>query len=366
MKKFIASSLDAAKAKARRAYGDKAVIISVRSLPSGDIEVSASDRPAPAAPAQRVEPAFGGTERAILEEERRRPNAGAGLHAALEQRVAEEALTRLKGELAGRGRNAQRLDLSESDTRAMSDLFSPHGIGDELMSALVAGARQARVDSDLYRLEAAFSAAFVFAPLRLTAGKPVMLVGPTGAGKTSCAAKLAAVAMAEESAALIITADAGRAGALDQVRAYAERLGADYFGVETPHDIEQALTIARPRGAVILDTPGISPYDTGDLAALRSFQETCRAEAVLVLPASGDAAEFRDWAFAFRDFGVKRAIITKFDATKRVGAALAAAHAGAMALAQFSESAFISEGLIDANAEFLARRFIAGRPGRVG
>ena len=50
MMKFIASDLDAAKAKAQRALGDKAVIVSVRNLPSGDIEVTASDKPAPAAP----------------------------------------------------------------------------------------------------------------------------------------------------------------------------------------------------------------------------------------------------------------------------------------------------------------------------
>lgn len=39
MMKFIASSLDAAKAKAKRALGDKAVIVSVRNLPSGDVEI---------------------------------------------------------------------------------------------------------------------------------------------------------------------------------------------------------------------------------------------------------------------------------------------------------------------------------------
>ena len=122
----------------------------------------------------------------------------------------------------------------------------------------------------------------------------------------------------------------------------------------------------RPQGAVILDTPGISPFDSGDLAALKSFLEASGGEALLVLPASGDAEEFKEWALAFAEFGVRRAIITKFDATKRVGAALAAAHAGQMALAHFSESPFISEGLLPASAEFLARRLLAGRPGRMG
>ena len=105
---------------------------------------------------------------------------------------------------------------------------------------------------------------------------------------------------------------------------------------------------------------------SGDLAALKSFLEASGGEALLVLPASGDAEEFKEWALAFADFGVRRAIITKFDATKRVGAALTAAHAGGMSLAHFSESPFISEGLLSASPEYLARRLLASRPGRLG
>ncbi|MEQ8748466.1 MAG: hypothetical protein RIC52_01715, partial [Amphiplicatus sp.] len=193
----------------------------------------------------------------------------------------------------------------------------------------------------------------------------IMLIGPTGAGKTSSAAKLAAAAIARDGKAFMMTADAARAGAIDQIKTYGDALGADYFVVRTPPDIDEAISLYRPQGAIILDTPGVSPFDPGDIAALKSFQQAARAEPILVLPASGDAAEFKDWALAFREFGVKRAIITKFDATKRVGAALSAAFAGGMALAHFSETAFISEGLLDAHPEFLARRLLASRPGRV-
>ncbi|MEX0643876.1 MAG: hypothetical protein WD076_01090, partial [Parvularculaceae bacterium] len=59
MRKFIAPTLDAAKAKAKRAFGERAVIIAVRNLPSGDVEISASDKPQPIAPVSRREPSFG-------------------------------------------------------------------------------------------------------------------------------------------------------------------------------------------------------------------------------------------------------------------------------------------------------------------
>ncbi|MEQ1931270.1 MAG: hypothetical protein ABL957_12195 [Parvularculaceae bacterium] len=367
MMKFIASNLDAAKAKAIRALGDKAVIVSVRNLPSGDVEVQASDKPQPAAPAERAtEPAFGAAARQQIDEQLTRQSTGARLNESLEHRFAEDALSKLRGQLTGAKSGPPRIDMSDKTAAGFADALRPHGIGEELLAALVAGANEARMPDDLHRMETAFAVAFAYTPLAFSPSLPIMLVGPTGAGKTSCAAKLSAAAMAEGGSAFIMTADAGRAGAVEQIQTYSDTLGVDYFIVDSPQDVEAALRMKKPQGAVILDTPGISPFDSGDLAALKSFLEASGGEALLVLPASGDAEEFKEWALAFADFGVRRAIITKFDATKRVGAALTAAHAGGMSLAHFSESPFISEGLLSASPEYLARRLLASRPGRLG
>lgn len=368
MMKFIASSLDAAKAKARRALGEKAVIVGVRDLPSGDVEVEVSDKPKINAPlARRIEPSFAGEAKIAVDARQAAPAAGARLNEPLEQRYAEDAFARLTGDLTRKGRPGERgLDMSDRTAGAMADILKPHGLDQRLISALVEGGRKARIDEDFSRLETAFGETFEFAPLAATAQTPLMLVGPTGAGKTSCAAKLAAAAVDDGLAAFIMTADGGRAGAVDQIRTYSGSLGIDYFIVQTPHDIERALAINAPSGAVLLDTPGVSPFDAGDIAALRCFQEALKAEPVLVLPASGDPEEFKEWATAFRDFGARRLIVTKFDATRRVGAALAAAFSGGMSLAYFSESAFISDGLTPATPTFLARRFLASRPGKLG
>lgn len=365
MMKFIASDLEAAKGKARRALGDKAVIVSVRELPSGDVEVTASDRPAPAAPQPAPKAQFAGAARDAVDEGPFKLAAGARLNESVEHRFSEDALSRLSSKLTG-GNRAPRLDMSDGKVRALAEILAPHGIGQRLLAALIDGAKGSRIDEDLYRLETAFDAAFIYAPLHFSPSTPVMLVGPTGAGKTSCAAKLAAGASEDGAPAFMMTADVGRAGAVEQIRSYSEALGADYYIIESPLDVQQVLRSHRPAGAVILDTPGVSPYDGGDVAALRSFQEACDAEPVLVLPASGDAAEYLDWALAFKKIGVRRCILTKFDATKRVGAGLCAAYEGELALAHFSETPFISEGLLAANPEFLARRVIASRPGRMG
>ena len=264
MMKFIASNLDAAKAKAIRALGDKAVIVSVRNLPSGDVEVQASDKPQPAAPAERAtEPAFGAAARQQIDEQLTRQSTGARLNESLEHRFAEDALSKLRGQLTGAKSGPPRIDMSDKTAAGFADALRPHGIGEELLAALVAGANEARMPDDLHRMETAFAVAFAYTPLAFSPSLPIMLVGPTGAGKTSCAAKLSAAAMAEGGSAFIMTADAGRAGAVEQIQTYSDTLGVDYFIVDLPQDVEAALRMKKPQGAVILDTPGISPFDFG-------------------------------------------------------------------------------------------------------
>ncbi len=365
MMKFIASDLDAAKRKAQRALGDGAVIISVKELPSGDVEVTASDKPAPSAPEPAPKAQFAGAAKDAVDEGPFKLTAGARLNETIEHSFSEDALSRLSGALTG-GKRAPRFDMSDTTVRSMAEILAPHGVGQALLGALVNGAKKSQIDEDIYRLETAFGEVFSFAPLHFSPSSPIMLVGPTGAGKTSCAAKLAAAASEGSPPALMMTADVGRAGAVEQIRSYSEALGADYFIIESPLDVQQILRSHRPNGAVIIDTPGVSPYDGGDVAALKSYQDASGAEPVLVLPASGDAPEYVDWANAFREIGVRRCILTKFDATKRVGAGLCAAFEGELALAHFSETPFISEGLLPATPEFLARRLIASRPGKVG
>lgn len=364
MMKFIASDLDAAKAKARRALGDQATIVSVRELPSGDVEVTASDKPAPAAPEPAPKARFAGAARDAVDEGPFKMGAGARLNESIETKFSADALSKLSSSLTG-GKGKKPLDMSDATVRALAEILAPHGVGEPLLTALIDGARKSGIDEDLYRLETAFRETFTYSPLLLAPSSPVMLVGPTGAGKTSAGAKLASGAQANGARAFMITADVGRAGAIDQIRVYGEALGAEYFIAESPLDVAQILRSHRPTGAVIFDTPGVSPYDSGDIAALRSYREAANAEPVLVLPAGGDADEYVDWALAFKEIGVRRCILTKFDATKRVGAGLRAAFEAGLALAHFSETAFISEGLLDASPEFLARRLIASRPGKI-
>ncbi len=290
-------------------------------------------------------------------------NSGSRLHETLEQRSTENNLNQLRERLTGQQQPDTHFD--DPAFTSLIGMLRAHGVSNRLMTMILNGARKATVDDDLYQLGMGLKESFNFSPLRSTASVPIMLVGPTGAGKTSCAAKLSALALNENEPATMITTDVGRAGALEQFATYSEKLNIECYAAQTPEEIVTIMKEAQPKGAVILDTPGISPYDAGDLAALKSYQTAIGAEPVLVLPASGDVGEYTDWAHAFRAFGVRSCIITKFDATRRVGAGISAAFEGNMTLTYFSETPFISEGLLPASPEFLAYRLTANYPGRL-
>ena len=166
--------------------------------------------------------------------------------------------------------------------------------------------------------------------------------------------------------AAFLCADIGRAGALDQMTTYADALDTKFWPIEDPQDVINVLNNERPDDILILDTPGVSPFSPADVIAMEAFRDSLQAEPLLVLPASGDMNEHIDWANSFRDIGVRRCIITKFDTSRRIGAAVSAAYESNLALAHFSEAPFIADGLIDANPAYLAHRLLMKDPARIG
>ena len=159
--------------------------------------------------------------------------------------------------------------------------------------------------------------------------------------------------------------DVGRAGAVEQMGTYAKALDTQFFPVQDTQQIADIMRRERPREQVLLDTPGVSPYATADVAAMKAFREVIGAEPILVIPASGDVAEHTDWVQAFADIGVRRCIITKFATSRRIGAALTACYESGMAQAHLSEAPFIADGLVDANPDYLAHRLLMEQPGRI-
>ncbi|MBC03680.1 MAG: hypothetical protein CMJ34_10330 [Phycisphaerae bacterium] len=148
-------------------------------------------------------------------------------------------------------------------------------------------------------------------------GRPrtIAFVGPTGVGKTTTLAKIAATLSLREGLKVgLVTADTYRISAVEQLRTYAEILGCRLEVAGDPATMKKVLADCEGLDAVLIDTPGRSQNDADSLAELRTIMDAARPhETHLVL--AGTAAErvlLRE-AEAFSGLGPDRVVLTKLD-----------------------------------------------------
>lgn len=148
-------------------------------------------------------------------------------------------------------------------------------------------------------------------------GRPrtIAFVGPTGVGKTTTLAKIAATLTLRDGLKVgMVTADTYRISAVDQLRTYADILEVPLEVAGDSDSMREALARCEGLDAILIDTPGRSQNDTDSLNELRAIMDAARPhETHLVL--SGTAAErvlIRE-AEAFAALGPDRVVLTKLD-----------------------------------------------------
>lgn len=238
----------------------------------------------------------------------------------------------------------------------MSELLDYHQVPAPLANRLLSDASGLNVDDKIMALAGALDGAFEFVPLPTAASKrPIMLVGPSGAGKTATAAKLCALARLAGQEASLITMDGEKAGGMSQAETFAKALEVPLQRADTAADLSAVVAASPKAPLIVVDTPGVSPYDEAGLQRLRETSEKIGARTVLVLPSGGDCYEQAESALAFRDSGVRDLIMTRLDSSRRYGGLLCAAHAGRFNLMGVGISAQIGNGLAPLNPVSMAR-----------
>ncbi len=151
--------------------------------------------------------------------------------------------------------------------------------------------------------------------------KVVALVGPTGVGKTTTAAKLAAhFSLHEKKRVGLITIDTYRMAAVEQIRTYARILRIPLEVVMTPDDLKPALDRLQNCDLVIVDTVGRSQMDDSRLMEMKRFLDVVRPdETHLVLPAQSAQAVLFKTVEQFSKLGVNRIIFSKLDEAVGIG-----------------------------------------------
>lgn len=153
------------------------------------------------------------------------------------------------------------------------------------------------------------------------ARRVVAFIGPTGVGKTTSLAKLAArLALQQNKKVVLMTLDGYRIGAVEQLRSYAGLMGVPFRFVEHVSDLRRAIAENSQRDYILIDTAGHGPRDMGSMSELACFlKESDSIERHLVLSAATRTSDLRDAMARFEICNPGHLLFTKLDETSNPG-----------------------------------------------
>lgn len=233
----------------------------------------------------------------------------------------------------------------------IAEALTRHQVAPTIAEKLMATATQYVGEDPVLSLSAAFDTHLKFQPL--PADKPLMLVGPSGAGKTLCTAKFATQATLAKRTPTVISTDIERAGGLEQLAAFTRLLKVNLVEIEDCHALRDIVGLQQGN-PIFIDTSGGNPFDKRDRQTLADVIAAV-GEATLVVPAGMDAAEAVDLAQEFKSLGATRMIVTRVDTVRRLGSLLRLAYDSHLPLSCYSASSRVTEPPLSLNPVALAR-----------
>ncbi|MCB2308765.1 flagellar biosynthesis protein FlhF [Clostridium estertheticum] len=152
----------------------------------------------------------------------------------------------------------------------------------------------------------------------------IVLVGPTGVGKTTTIAKLAGkLALAEGKKVGLITVDTYRIGAVEQLKAYADIMNLPFKVVYNMNDMDKAIKSMSECEVVLIDTTGRSSKNKMQIAELRTFVEKADTKDIhLVLSSTTKNRDMKYIIEGYRILNYNSIIVTKLDETATYGSIL--------------------------------------------
>jgi flagellar biosynthesis protein FlhF len=383
VKTYRAKTMQEALAMVRRDLGPEAAVLHTRSLRTGGllrflpggktVEVTASNqvvvpRRMPArsqgidlSRPDEIAAHFGSSSSAAT---------GQGLHAgapaARDAATSQaERLESMVDDLCRRSRHSGIHDLPESLFQLFTDLIEAD-VPEELARDLLERVRHDMPPRDLLDMvlvKAHLTRTIeeeirVAGPIRAEGRRNVVaLVGPTGVGKTTTIAKLAAnFRLKEKRKVGLITVDTYRIAAVEQLRTYADIIDLPMAVVSTPREMREAVTKMSDLEIILMDTAGRSPRDEVKIQELRSMLAEAKADHVhLVLSAVGSAAALKRTAEQFASVGASALVLTKLDEATSLGNVLPMLRESKLPVSYVTDGQNVPDDIEAAESRKLAR-----------
>ncbi|KFL33110.1 flagellar biosynthesis regulator FlhF [Sulfurospirillum sp. SCADC] len=193
----------------------------------------------------------------------------------------------------------------------------------------------------------------------------MMFVGPTGVGKTTTIAKLAArYSYIQEKRAKvgIITLDTYRIGAVEQLFQYAKMMRLPIEDVVDPNDFNNALSSLSHCDVILIDTVGSSQYDKDKLIKLNKFLQSSQLQidVNLVLSAGSKLEDLKEIYKNFSFLDIDTLIFTKFDETKVFGTIFSLIYDIDKPVSYFSIGQEVPDDIVPASSDFLVECILDG------
>ena len=369
VRKFSASTSRQALQLVRQGLGPDALILSNRAIEGGveilavapdDLpqQVAASQAPPrdrqgkPAAPARRPQPAATMAPAATAAEH---PDARSlaseikSMRGLIEEQLVYQAWDTAQRREPGKARVLRDL-LHAGFSAALARQFlakMPSGLGAEEKLAWV----KAVLGRNLRIVAAADEI--------VERGGVYALVGPTGVGKTTTVAKIAARCVVRYGAdrLALLTTDGYRIGAHEQLRIYGKLLGVRVIAVKDASDLQFVLEDLRGKHLVLIDTVGMSQRDQMVAEQLELLSPSgTEVRRLLLLNATGNGETLDDVVRAYRGGGVHGCVITKTDEAVGIATALDIAIRHQLALHYVTDGQRVPEDLHLPDREYLLSR----------
>ncbi|MEI6874494.1 MAG: flagellar biosynthesis protein FlhF [Spirochaetota bacterium] len=197
------------------------------------------------------------------------------------------------------------------------------------------------------------------------------LVGPTGVGKTTTIAKLAAIYTVgiggeKPRSVRMITIDNYRIGARQQIETYGNIMGVPVSCVETAEDLRKTLDLHSDADLILVDTIGKSPRDAVKLAEVQRLVQACgpRAEVHLALAATTKTSDMLEILRQFEPFAYRAVVLTKLDETDRIGNAISVLAEKRKALSYMTTGQKVPQDIERASQPRLLMRLEGFKPDR--
>jgi len=194
--------------------------------------------------------------------------------------------------------------------------------------------------------------------------KIMMLVGPTGVGKTTTIAKLAAryaYLMEKPYKVALVNLDSYKVGAAEQLEHYADIMQIEHHSVSSVEAFREAIEVLEGYDVILVDTAGMSPYDTKKFIKTVEFvnaENPREIDVNLVLSATVKYEDMEDIYKNFSFLNLNSVLISKFDETRHFGTLLNFMLLYKIPMSYFSVGQEVPDDLLLANKEYLLEQFI--------